>query len=252
MRPLVQNTTDGTTRNAAADVRAEPLGEVVPERPVHHHLAGEREQGAGGGRGLDAVGEQDVAERRDDPHRDGGAAALAVEVQRDVDDRVLVEEQQDRARSDVDEVVPHLGGDDVAGELERREVGDPAVQRVGHDHDGERRAEVHRERGEDELGLDAPEVSGARDDPQQAERHDGRYGDEVDEGHRVTLTCRGGPERDPKTGRGGRMKVMVTGAGALLGQGVIRSLLASPLRPEVVALDPSPLAPGCTGCPAGS
>jgi carbamoyl-phosphate synthase large subunit len=39
------------------------------------------------------------------------------------------------------------------------------------------------------------------------------------------------------------MKVMVTGAGALLGQGVIRSLLASPLRPEVVALDPSPLAP---------
>jgi carbamoyl-phosphate synthase large subunit len=40
------------------------------------------------------------------------------------------------------------------------------------------------------------------------------------------------------------MKVMVTGAGALLGQGILRSLAASPLRPTVVALDPSPLAPG--------
>lgn len=40
------------------------------------------------------------------------------------------------------------------------------------------------------------------------------------------------------------MKVMVTGAGAVLGQGVIRSLLASALQPEVVALDPSPLSPG--------
>lgn len=40
------------------------------------------------------------------------------------------------------------------------------------------------------------------------------------------------------------MKVMVTGAGAVLGQGIIRSLLASPLRPEIVALDPSPLSPG--------
>lgn len=40
------------------------------------------------------------------------------------------------------------------------------------------------------------------------------------------------------------MKVMVTGAGALLGQGIIRSLLASKLSPEIVALDPSPLAAG--------
>src|SRR5689334_11697062 len=40
------------------------------------------------------------------------------------------------------------------------------------------------------------------------------------------------------------MKVMVTGAGALLGQGIIRSLMASRLSPEIVALDPSPLAPG--------
>lgn len=40
------------------------------------------------------------------------------------------------------------------------------------------------------------------------------------------------------------MKVMVTGAGALLGQGILRSLLASPLAPRVVALDPSPLAAG--------
>jgi carbamoyl-phosphate synthase large subunit len=40
------------------------------------------------------------------------------------------------------------------------------------------------------------------------------------------------------------MKVLVTGAGAVLGQGVIRSLLASALKPEVVAVDPSPLAAG--------
>jgi carbamoyl-phosphate synthase large subunit len=39
------------------------------------------------------------------------------------------------------------------------------------------------------------------------------------------------------------MKVMVTGAGALLGQGVIRSLLKSSLQPEILAVDPSPLAP---------
>jgi carbamoyl-phosphate synthase large subunit len=40
------------------------------------------------------------------------------------------------------------------------------------------------------------------------------------------------------------VKVMVTGAGAVLGQGVLRSLQASRLAPEIVALDPSPLAPG--------
>lgn len=40
------------------------------------------------------------------------------------------------------------------------------------------------------------------------------------------------------------MKVLVTGAGALLGQGIIRSLLESTLRPTVVAVDPSPLAAG--------
>jgi carbamoyl-phosphate synthase large subunit len=39
------------------------------------------------------------------------------------------------------------------------------------------------------------------------------------------------------------MKVMVTGAGALLGQGIIRSLLKSSLQPEILAVDPSPLAP---------
>ena len=41
-----------------------------------------------------------------------------------------------------------------------------------------------------------------------------------------------------------KVKVLVTGAGALLGQGVIRSLLASALKPDIVAVDPSPLAPG--------
>lgn len=40
------------------------------------------------------------------------------------------------------------------------------------------------------------------------------------------------------------MKVMVTGAGAVLGQGILRSLAASSLRPHVIALDPSPLAAG--------
>jgi carbamoyl-phosphate synthase large subunit len=40
------------------------------------------------------------------------------------------------------------------------------------------------------------------------------------------------------------VKVMVTGAGAVLGQGILRSLQASRLAPEIVALDPSPLAPG--------
>lgn len=39
------------------------------------------------------------------------------------------------------------------------------------------------------------------------------------------------------------MRVMVTGAGALLGQGIIRSLRASRLAPHVIAVDPSPLAP---------
>ncbi|MEZ4238641.1 MAG: ATP-grasp domain-containing protein [Myxococcota bacterium] len=37
------------------------------------------------------------------------------------------------------------------------------------------------------------------------------------------------------------MKVMVTGAGALLGQGIVRSLLESALQPEVLAVGPSPL-----------
>jgi carbamoyl-phosphate synthase large subunit len=40
------------------------------------------------------------------------------------------------------------------------------------------------------------------------------------------------------------MKVMVTGAGALLGQGVIRSLRASSLEAQIVAVDPSPLSAG--------
>jgi carbamoyl-phosphate synthase large subunit len=40
------------------------------------------------------------------------------------------------------------------------------------------------------------------------------------------------------------VKVLVTGAGAVLGQGVIRCLLESELRPEIVAVDPSPLAVG--------
>lgn len=40
------------------------------------------------------------------------------------------------------------------------------------------------------------------------------------------------------------MKVVVTGAGALLGQGIIRSLQAATIPVHVVALDPSSLAPG--------
>lgn len=39
-------------------------------------------------------------------------------------------------------------------------------------------------------------------------------------------------------------KVLVTGAGSLLGQGIIRALQASSLRPTIVAVDPSPLAAG--------
>lgn len=40
------------------------------------------------------------------------------------------------------------------------------------------------------------------------------------------------------------MKVLVTGAGALLGQGVIKALRASTLNPKIVAVDPSPTAAG--------
>ena len=40
------------------------------------------------------------------------------------------------------------------------------------------------------------------------------------------------------------MKVMVTGAGALLGQGIIRSLKRSSLGAEIVSVDPSPLSAG--------
>jgi len=40
------------------------------------------------------------------------------------------------------------------------------------------------------------------------------------------------------------MKVLVTGAGAVLGQGIIRSLFKSSLAPTVIAADPSPLAAG--------
>ena len=40
------------------------------------------------------------------------------------------------------------------------------------------------------------------------------------------------------------VKVLVTGGGALLGQGIIRSLRQSTLSPEIVAVDPSPLAVG--------
>lgn len=40
------------------------------------------------------------------------------------------------------------------------------------------------------------------------------------------------------------MKVLVTGAGALLGQGIIRSLRRSSLDVQIVAVDPSPLAAG--------
>jgi carbamoyl-phosphate synthase large subunit len=40
------------------------------------------------------------------------------------------------------------------------------------------------------------------------------------------------------------MRILVTGAGALLGQGIIHSLRRSTLRPEIIAVDPSPLATG--------
>jgi carbamoyl-phosphate synthase large subunit len=40
------------------------------------------------------------------------------------------------------------------------------------------------------------------------------------------------------------VRVLVTGAGAVLGQGVIRSLLEGELKAEVIAVDPSPLAVG--------
>ena len=40
------------------------------------------------------------------------------------------------------------------------------------------------------------------------------------------------------------MKVLVTGAGALLGQGIIRSLRTSSLAVKVIAVDPSPLSAG--------
>lgn len=40
------------------------------------------------------------------------------------------------------------------------------------------------------------------------------------------------------------MKVLITGAGAVLGQGMMRSLLESSLKPQLVAVDPSPLAVG--------
>lgn len=46
------------------------------------------------------------------------------------------------------------------------------------------------------------------------------------------------------------MKVLVTGAGALLGQGIIRSLLESSLRPTVIAADPSPQAAGLYWTPS--
>ena len=41
-----------------------------------------------------------------------------------------------------------------------------------------------------------------------------------------------------------RPKVLVTGAGALLGQGIIQSLRRSTLEPKIIAVDPSPLAVG--------
>ncbi len=40
------------------------------------------------------------------------------------------------------------------------------------------------------------------------------------------------------------IKLMVTGAGAVLGQGIIKSLRASSLPCEIVALDPNPLSVG--------
>ena len=40
------------------------------------------------------------------------------------------------------------------------------------------------------------------------------------------------------------LKILVTGAGALLGQGVIRAIRASKLNATVIAVDPSPLSAG--------
>ena len=40
------------------------------------------------------------------------------------------------------------------------------------------------------------------------------------------------------------MRVLITGAGALLGQGIMRSLQNSPLKPYLIAVDPSPLSVG--------
>src|SRR5687767_3439875 len=40
------------------------------------------------------------------------------------------------------------------------------------------------------------------------------------------------------------MKLLVTGAGALLGQGILRAIRQSSLQATVVAVDPSPYAPG--------
>jgi carbamoyl-phosphate synthase large subunit len=40
------------------------------------------------------------------------------------------------------------------------------------------------------------------------------------------------------------VRVLVTGAGALLGQGIIRSLKISKLNPHIIAVDPSPLSAG--------
>jgi carbamoyl-phosphate synthase large subunit len=44
------------------------------------------------------------------------------------------------------------------------------------------------------------------------------------------------------------MKVLVTGAGALLGQGIIRALKGSTLSPAIVGVDPSPLSAGLFWC----
>jgi len=40
------------------------------------------------------------------------------------------------------------------------------------------------------------------------------------------------------------MKILVTGAGALLGQGIIKSLRVTSLNPEIIAVDPDPLSAG--------
>ena len=40
------------------------------------------------------------------------------------------------------------------------------------------------------------------------------------------------------------MKILVTGAGALLGQGIIKSLRATSLNPKIIAADPDPLSAG--------